>query len=144
MKKFFSVMMSVIMMMSVLSAGAYAATTKPNGGGVAPMYGSSNTICSLLTIKNGTAECKTTVMLSDGEKWKSVTQTLEKQSSSGGWSPACDPWTTSPNGSSRTCIFSNSTTVSSNGKYRVKSVVVVETSSKKNEVITTYSSEVSV
>ncbi|MBD5104272.1 MAG: hypothetical protein HDT47_05355 [Ruminococcaceae bacterium] len=139
MKKFISVLLSVIMLMSVLSVGAYAATTKPN----APMYESSNTIYSLLTIKNSTATCKTTVLLADGEKWESITQTLEKQSSSGKWSQACDPWTTTASGSSRTCIFSNTATLSTSGKYRVKSVIVVETSSKNKETITTYSSEVS-
>lgn len=143
MKKFISVLLSVVMMMSVLSVGALAATPKSNGGSAAPLYESTNSIYSLLTIKNNTAECKTTLMLSNGEKWESITQTLERQSSSGNWISTSNSWTKSADGSSIACVFSNSATLSSSGKYRVKSIVVVETSNKKKEIITVYSSTVS-
>lgn len=73
MKKFISVLLSVIMMMSVLSVGTYAATTKPNGGGIMPMYDSSNSINSTLSIKNKTAECKSSVIMYQNNKWIKIT-----------------------------------------------------------------------
>jgi len=143
MKKVISVLLSAAIAVSALSGGVYARTYQP-GEGAAPMYESSCTVRSVLTAKSKTAECKTTVMVFPGEKWITITQTLEKQSTSGSWSATPYTWTKNAVNSGMNYIFSNSAALSESGKYRVKSEVTVESPSGKRENITEYSSEVSI
>lgn len=143
MKKIISALLSVVMMMSVFSAGAYAAVPTPNDDGKMPMYDSGDIIRSTLTIKNKVAECKSSIMLYSGEKWVKITQTLEKQTSSGTWSQTSNTWTKNSDGDSTICTFINSANLSESGKYRVKSVVIIESSNGKQETVTKYSSTIS-
>lgn len=144
MKKFISVLLSVIMMMSVLSAGAYAAVVNPDNGRVGLMYENSDTFISSLSFKEGTVTCKSTVILSYTEKWISITQTLEKKSTSGSWSSTGNVWSISASKDSNYYLFSNSETLNMSGEYHLKSVVVVKNSAGKQETITKYSDTITV
>ncbi|MBD5115959.1 MAG: hypothetical protein HDT48_00390 [Ruminococcaceae bacterium] len=142
MKKFISVLLSVVMMMSVLSVGASAAIHNP-GGGIMPMYDSSYSISSTLSIKNKTAECKSAVIMYQTNKWIKITQTVEIQASNGTWSATSNVWTKNADNNTTNCIFSNSISLSKSGNYRLKTETVTESSSGKRETVTVYSKEVS-
>lgn len=142
MKKIISALLSVVMMMSVFSVGAYAAGGKSGNDEIMPMYSNSDVINSSLSIKNKTAQCKTTVTLASNEKWVKVTQTLQKQSASGNWSEV-NTWSKSATSDSAYCTFTNSMTLNSTGKYRVKSTIVVSNSNGQQEDIIVYSNVVS-
>lgn len=144
MKKIISALLSVVMMMSVFSVGAYAVVSEPSIGGAMPMYDSGDVIRASLVISNKTAECTSTVILCFGEKLVKITQTLQKQTSSGSWDSTSNSWTKTAFSSSSKCTFSNSANLTEGGNYRLKSVVVIELSSGKQETVTKYSSIVSV
>ncbi|MBD5113982.1 MAG: hypothetical protein HDT46_02070 [Ruminococcaceae bacterium] len=144
MKKFISVLLSVVMMMSVLSASAYAAVVNPDNGRVGLMYENSDTFTSSLSYKGGIATCKSTVILAQNEKWISITQTLEKKSSSGSWSSTGNVWSISASKDSNYYLFSNSKSLNVAGEYHLKSVIVVKNSSGKQETITKYSDSITV
>lgn len=144
MKKVISLLISLVMAVSSLSVGAYAAVNRTGGGTAMPMYESSFSVRSSLSAKDKTAECKSAVILTGGEKWISITQTLEKQSSNGTWSSTSYTWTKNADNGEKSYIFTNTATVSESGKYRVKSSVVFKTSDGKSETATAYSGTVSI
>lgn len=144
MKKIISALLSVVMMMSVFSVEAYAAVPEPGIGGAMPMYDSGDVVRASLAISNKTAKCTSSAILSFDEQLVKITQTLEKQTSSGAWGSTSNSWTKTEFDSSSKCTFSNSANLSDGGKYRLKSVVVIELSSGKQETVTKYSSIVSV
>ena len=145
MKKLISVLLSVVLTLSAFSSTAYAAANNNVGGGISPMYSSSDTLLSSLSFSGKTATCRSVLVLYANEKWISITQALEKQSSSGSWQTVTGAsWSiTSANGNT-SYIFSNSKAVTASGKYRVKSVFVIESISGKRETVTVYSNAVSI
>lgn len=133
------------MILSVFSSAAYAAEDFPADGGIMPFYASSDMLLSRLTFNNKTATCKSTLVLYSDERWISISQTLQKEVSSGTWQPVTGAsWSTTASSKSATYNFSNSKTVTASGNYRVKSVFVIESSSGKRETITVYSNTVSI
>lgn len=145
MKKLISALLSAVMILSVFSSAAYAADDFPADGGVMPLYASSDRINSYLSFQSKTAACKSTIILSEGERWISIAQTLQKEVSSGSWQSVTGAsWSITASSKSSYYTFSNSKTVAANGKYRVKSVIVIENSDGKRETVTVYSVTVSV
>ena len=144
MKKFISVLLSVIMLMSVLSVGAYAAVVNPDNGRVGLLYESTDTFDSTISYKDGTATCTTIIILAYTEKWISISQTIEKKSSLGFWSSTGITWSVSASEDSNYYLFGNSESLSESGEYRLKSVVVVKSPTGKQETITKYSSKIKI
>ena len=145
MKKLISVLLSVVLTLSAFSSTAYAAANNNAGGGISPMYSSSDTMRSALSFSSKTAACVSLVILSANESWISITQTLEKEVSSGRWQSVTGAsWSTTATSKSSYYNFYNSKAVTSSGKYRVKSVFVIESSSGKRETVTIYSNTVSI
>ena len=139
MKKLISALLSVLMILSVFSSVAYAAVPDSIGEEISPMYESSNTLSSILTFSGKTAKCKSTLFLNVDETWVSITQTLQKKTSSGTWQAVSGAsWTVTSNNKSY-YTFNNSKTVTSSGSYRLKSVFVINTVYGNKETITIYS-----
>lgn len=145
MKKLISALLSVVMILSVFSSAAYAAESDTIDEGIMPIYASSDTLISSVSFSSKTANCNSILILYSGERWISISQTLQKEVSSGTWQAVNGAsWSTTATSKSSTYNFSNSKTVTASGKYRVKSVFVIENSSGKRETITVYSSTVSI
>ncbi|MCM1055268.1 MAG: hypothetical protein NC394_07075 [Bacteroides sp.] len=144
MKKLISLLLSAALMISTFAVGAYAAVQEPTGDEIMPMYVATSSIKSSLTINNKNVECKTAVILYNGEKWHKIVQTLEKQNSNGKWESTSLEWSIDAVNKSQSYVFVNSSTLSETAqKFRVKSVVTVESSGGTRQDITCYSSEVS-
>lgn len=140
MKKLISALLSVLMILSAFSSVAYAAVPDSIGEEISPMYESSNTLTSILTFSGKTAKCKSTLLLNANETWVSITQTLQKKTSSGTWQAVSGAsWTVTSNNNSYYYTFNNSKTVTASGSYRLKSVFVINTVYGNKETITKYS-----
>ena len=147
MKKLVSVLLSVMMIVSILSSNAVtaaaAAESSTDNGGIMPMYAAGYMWTSTLYFTGKTANCSSTMVVFPGEKWISVTQSLEREMPGGNWQTEAI-WTTYSTDNVLSCLFTNTKTVSFNGNYRVKSVYIVESVSGKRETITAYSQIVSI
>lgn len=144
MKKLISALMSVLMILSAFSSVTYAAVPDSIGEEISPMYESSDILTSTLTFSGKTAKCKSTLFLNVNETWVSITQTLQKKTSSGTWQAVSGAtWTVTSNNNTY-YTFNNSKTVTASGSYRVKSVFVINTLSGKKETITRYSPTVTI
>ena len=145
MKKLISVLLSVVLTLSAFSSTAYAAANNNVGGGISPMYSSSDSMSSNLSFQGKTAACVSTIIMYEGEKWISMTQTLQKEVSPGIWQAVTGAsWSITSSNNSSYYIFRNSKTVTSSGKYRIKNVFLLESSSGKRETVTFYSGTVSI
>ena len=144
MKKLVSVLLSVVMMVSMLSSNVVMAVDEgsADNGGVVPYYAAGVTWTSNLYFTGKTANCKSTIIVFDDEKWISVTQSLEREMPGGNWQTEAK-WTQYSTTNTTMCMFNNSKTVSFNGNYRVKSVFIVESWSGVRDTITAYSPIVS-
>lgn len=143
MKKIISVLLAAAMALSALSSAAYAKSHYPDEG-VVPMYESNTNVSSSMSAKNKNVECKSHIIVYSGEKWSTVTQTIEKQSASGNWTSTSHTWTKTADNQERSYNFTNSTTLSENGKYRLKSDVTVKLANGFTETITKYSSTITI
>ena len=147
MKKLVSVLLSVIMVVSILASNVItaAATSSSDSGEVTPMYLTGGQWTSYLSFSGKTAKCKSTVVLAPDEKWISINQRLEKQTSSGTWELVLGAsWNAMSFTDSHYYIFNNLKTVTSSGNYRVKSTFVVESATGVRETIILYSKTVTI
>lgn len=145
MKKLVSVLLSVVMIMSILSSTVVtaAAANNSDNGGIMPMYAAGFMWTSSLSFSGKTANCKSTMVVFSGEKWISVTQSLEREMPGSNWQTEAI-WTQYSTTNTLSCVFNNSKTVSFNGNYRVKSVFIVESVTGVRDTIVKYSKIVSI
>lgn len=142
MKKIISVLLSAAMAVSALSVGAYARSYNPDEE-IMPMYESMTSVSASITANSKTVTCKSTVIPISSEKWITMTQTVEKKSDSGNWSPTSHTWTKNADNQSKNYSFSNYA-VLSNGTYRLKCDVLIKLSNGTTETVTKYSSTVTI
>lgn len=147
MKKFVSVLLSVIIVVSMIPSAVVTAADagSPDDGGIAPLYLAGGVWTSTLTFSGKTATCTSSIVLAPDESWRNINQRLEKQTASGTWEmvPGAS-WNALTVSKSYYYIFTNTKTVTSSGKYRVKSTFVVETPDGVRDTIIAYSSVVTV
>ena len=147
MKKLVSVLLSVIMVVSMFSSAAVTAADLSNydDGEIAPAYLAGSVWTTTLSFSDKTARCVSSIMLASDEKWKSINQRLEKQNSSGAWEMVQGAsWNAFTMVDSHYYIFANTKTVTSSGKYRVKTTFIVETPKGIQDTIIDYSAVVSI
>lgn len=147
MKKIVSVILSVIMIVSMVSSNVVmaAAVSGPDNGKVEPNYIAGDVWTSSLSFNGRTATCKSTIALASDERWVSINQRLEKQNSSGAWEMVSGAsWNVMSFTNSFYYIFTNTKTVTSSGKYRVKSTYVVESAKGVRDTIIAYSAVVTI
>lgn len=140
MKKFISVLLSLVMVLSVFSSVAFATDSDFVGDELSPEYSAGAIFTSILTFSGKTAACTSSVTMASDEKWLSITQTLEREVSSDSWQSVkgCG-WTITSTNITDYYIFKNYGTVSESGTYRLKSVFLVESATGKKERIAIYS-----
>ena len=147
MKKIVSILLSVVMIVSIMSSNAVAAAAEssPINDGIMPAYEAGSVWTSTLTFSGKTAECMSSIVLATNETWISINQRLEKQTSSGTWEmvPGAS-WNVLSMRKSYYYIFTNTKTVTSSGKYRVKSTFVVESPTGVRDTIVKYSAIISI
>lgn len=147
MKKLISVLLSVIMIVSMFSSSVVTAAAA-NGsdiGEVEPNYVAGDVWTSTLTFSGKTATCMSSIILASDERWVSINQRLEKQTSSGTWEIVSGAsWNVMSFTNSNYYVFTNTKTVTSSGKYRVRSKFVVESPSGAQDTIIKYSAVVSI
>ena len=145
MKKLVSVLLSVIMIVSMFASSVVTAAdlTSPADGEVTPNYEAGSIWTSILTFSGTTAKCKSSIILASDETWKRINQRLEKEISPGKWEmvPGAS-WNAFTMVPSDFYIFNNSITVTSSGKYRVKSTFDVESAAGVPDTIIAYSQPV--
>lgn len=124
------------MMTSALPMDVYAEGNNPNEG-IMPLYDCSSKVTTAAVVDGKTVQCKSAIVIYPGEKWSTITQTIEKKSSSGSWSSTSYTWTKTADKPESSYIYNNSTTLSS-GTYRVRSDLVVKFNGT-SETVTTYS-----
>lgn len=126
------------MMASTLPAGVYAQENNPNSG-IMPLYDCSSKASSAASVSGNTVKCMSAVIVASGEKWTSVTQTIEKQNSIGKWYSTSNTWSKKSDSPTMNYIFTNTVTITNSGTYRLRSDLAVETSSGFTETVTSYS-----
>ena len=140
MLRFKRVIGSIMMMFTLaFTAMSYAAMPVKAEIVVDYLYASS---CNSVISKNGNdIKCKSEI---SGTKVTKVviTQTLQKKKSSGGWS-IVDAWSKNKSDFSYNYTYTNTSYGVSKGTYRVKTSAIVY-SGNKSEVLTAYSSELTV
>ena len=145
MKKFISVLLALIMVLSVFSSAAFATDSDFVGEELSPEYVAGDIFTSTLTFSGKTAECLSSVIVDDKEKWLSISQTLEREVSAGNWQAVKDGgWTITNTSGECFHIYKNYKTVSENGNYRLKTVFLVESVSGVKQRIPIYSHTVSI
>ena len=147
MKKLISVLLSVIMIVSMFSSNVVtaAAVSGSDNGEITPNYAAGTSWTSTLSFSGKTASCKSSIVLATDERWISINQRLEKQNSSGTWDMVLGAsWNAMSFTNSNCYIFANTKTVTSSGKYRVKSTFVVESATGVRDTIIKYSAIVSI
>lgn len=147
MKKLVSVLLSVIMIVSMFSSNVVmaAAASGSDNGKVEPNYAAGDVWTSSLSFSGKTATCRSTIALASNERWISINQRLEKQTSSGTWELVSGAsWNVMSFTDSFYYVFANTKTVTSSGKYRVKSTFVVESASGVRDTVILYSKTVSI
>ncbi|MCI8603720.1 MAG: hypothetical protein HFE79_06205 [Ruminiclostridium sp.] len=138
MKKIISVLMAAAMMASTLPTGVYAQGNEPNSG-IMPLYDCNSKAASAVSVTGNTVECQSAIIVVSGEKWKSITQTIEKQNSIGKWYSTSYTWSKKSDNPNLAYIYTNTTTISNSGTYRLRSDLVVEASNGFTETVTSYS-----
>ena len=145
MKKFISVLLSLAMVLSVFTTAAFATDSDFVGEELSPEYVAGDIFAVSLTFSGKTATCISSVTLDADETWVNITQTLEREVSTNNWQSVKDcGWTIVATGRSDYCIFKNHGTVTENGKYRLKTVYVVESATGVRERVLQYSQNVSI
>lgn len=127
------------MMASTLPAGVYAQGNNPNSG-IMPLYVCNSKVTSAASANGNKVECVSAVIVTSGEKWTSVTQTIEKQNSIGKWYSTSNTWSKKADSPTMNYIFTNTATISNSGTYRLRSDLVVEGSTGSVETVTSQSS----
>ncbi len=130
--------MAAAMMASTLPAGVYAQGNEPNSG-IMPLYDCNSKAASAASVTGNTVECQSAIIVVSGEKWKSITQTIEKQNSIGKWYSTSYTWSKKSDNPNLAYIYTNTTTISNSGTYRLRSDLVVEASNGFTETVTSYS-----
>ena len=140
-KKSIAVLLSAFMVFSSVSIPVSAEmTTSVSNEGIAPAYEYANTAESMLNISSNSAECISNCIGSSDVVQITVEHTLQKYWGLWVWNDVDGAsWTKTRNGSSISAV--NTKSGLSSGKYRVKSVFTLTSSSGKTETITTYSVE---
>lgn len=145
MKKFISVLLSLVMVLSVFSTVAFATDSDFVGDELSPEYSAGDFFSSHISFSGKTVTCKSSITLGDDEKWLSISQTVEREVSSNSWQAVKDcGWTVTDTNGRDYYLFVNSGTVTENGKYRLKSIFMVESVSGKKERIVIYSQTVTI
>lgn len=126
------------MMTSALPMDVYAEGNNPNEG-IMPLYNCFSKAISAVIANGNSVECKSNIVVYSGEEWVSVTQTIEKKSSSGSWTSTKYTWSKNATTPTIGYIYTNTTTISDGGTYRLRSDLVVKTSSGTKETVTSYS-----
>ncbi len=126
------------MMASTLPAGVYAQGNNPNSG-IMPLYDCSSKASSAAVANGNKVECKSAVIVAPGEKWTSITQTIEKQNSIGKWYSTSNTWSKKSDNPNLSYNFTNTVTITNSGTYRLRSDLAVEASSGFTETVTSYS-----
>lgn len=154
MKKFVSVLLSVIMVLSVFSMAAFAVDDYADvddyivienyaaGDTVSPIYGAGDLFVCSLSFSGRTATCESSVTVATNEKWLYVTQTIEKEVSSNNWQSVKDAGWTETNTDTagiHFCVMQNSKYLSESGTYRLKTVYTLEGATGIVERIVRYS-----
>lgn len=140
-KKSFVLMLSAFMMFSCVSIPASAATTTYiSNEEIAPAYEYAVSADSMLSISSGTATCTSFCSGSSDVVQITVEQTLQKFWGLWIWNDVDGAEWSATNNSSYVSAM-NTKTGLSDGKYRVKSVFTLTSSSGKTETITVYSVE---
>lgn len=145
MKKYISVLLSLVMVLSVFSSAAFATDSDFVGEELSPTYVAGDVFTSTLTFSGKTAECLSSLTVDDNEKWISISQTLEREVSANNWQAVKDGgWTITNTSGECYHIYKNYKTVSENGKYRLKTVFLVESVSGVKQRVLKYSLNVSI
>ena len=145
MKKYISVLLSLVMVLSVFSTAAFATDSDFVGEELSPAYSAGDFFSSHISFSGKTATCKSSITLADKEKWLSITQTVEREVSSNSWQSVKDcGWSVTNTEGKNYHLFVNSGTVTENGKYRLKSIFMVESVSGEKERIVIYSQTVTI
>lgn len=125
------------MMASTLPAGVYAQENNPNSG-IMPLYDCNSKVTTAASANGNKVECKSVIAVASGEKWTSITQTIEKQNSIGKWY-STSTWSKKSDSPTMNYIFTNTVTITNSGTYRLRSDLAVEVSNGFTETITSYS-----
>lgn len=145
MKKLVSVLLSVVIIVSMFASSVVTAAdaSSPDNGEITPNYEAGSIWTTTLSFSGTTAKCKSSIVLASNETWKRINQRLEKETSPGKWEmvPGAS-WNAFTMVPSDYYLFSNSITVTSGGKYRVKSTFVVESATGVEDTIIAYSQPV--
>lgn len=140
MKKFISVLLSLVMVLSVFSTVAFATDSDFVGDELSPEYSAGDFFASVLWFNGKTATCSSSITMASSERWISITQTLERKVSSNTWQTVKDcGWTVVASGRSDYYLFENSGNVTESGTYRLKTIFYVESSMGVRERIPVYS-----
>ena len=140
MKKFISVLLSLVMVLSVFSTAAFATDSDFVGDELSPEYSAGGIFSSALWFNGKTATCSSSITMASDERWISITQTLEKEASSNSWQSVKDcGWTIKATERSHYYIFKNYGNVSESGTYRLKTIFMVESATGERERIVIYS-----
>lgn len=131
------------MMASTLPAGVYAQGNEPNSG-IMPLYESSSKAVSAIKSTGKNVECISNIVVYSTETWVSITQTIEKKSSSGSWTSTKYTWSKTADNSSIGYIFTNSTNISDSGTYRLRSDLVVKMANGTKETVTSHSGTITI
>ena len=140
MKKFISVLLSLVMVLSVFSSAAFATDSDFVGDELSPAYSAGGILTSILSFSGKTATCTSSITMASDERWISITQTLEREVSTNSWQSVKNcGWTVTASGKSFYYVFENSGNVTESGTYRLKSVFLVESATGERERIAIYS-----
>ena len=141
MKKFISVLLSLVMVLSVFSTAAFATDSDFVGEELSPEYSAGDIFTSSLSFSGKTATCISSITLASDERWISITQTLERQTSSNSWQVVKDcGWMITSTNITDYYIFKNTGDVSESGTYRLKTVFLVESATGVRERIPMFTS----
>ena len=140
MKKFISVMLSLVMVVSVFSSAAFATDSDFVGDELSPEYSAGDFFTSVLWINGKTATCSSTITMASDERWISISQTLEREGSPNSWQAVKDcGWTVVASEKSDYYLFKNYGNITESGTYRLKTIFVVESATGVRERVPVFS-----
>ena len=140
MKKFISVLLSLVMVLSVFSTAAFATDSDFVGEELSPEYSAGGIFVSSLWFNGKTATCSSSITMASDERWISINQTLEREVSTNNWQSVKDcGWTITATERSHYYVFKNYGNVNESGTYRLKTVFTVESATGVRERIAIYS-----
>lgn len=126
------------MMASTLPTGVYAQGNEPNGE-IMPLYDCNSKVTTAASANGNKVECMSVIAVVSGEKWTSITQTIEKQNSIGKWYSTSNTWSKKSDNPNLSYNFTNTVTITNSGTYRLRSDLAVEASNGFTETVTSYS-----